>query len=96
MASLETNFLWDIIGKDETGKIPDIISGRFNKEKRTMKNLISCILCLAVLVCLGCGTSPVGIDATYDTDGGDVLYRKPAPKPDCKIVKCGPPPIPGE
>lgn len=31
MASLETNFLWDIIGKDETGQIPDIISGRFLK-----------------------------------------------------------------
>jgi len=31
MATLETNFLWDIIGKDKTGQIPDIISGRVLK-----------------------------------------------------------------
>ena len=31
MSVLETNFLWEIIGKDETGQIPDIISGRFLK-----------------------------------------------------------------
>jgi len=35
MATLETNFLWDIIGKEETGKIPDIISGRFLKFSST-------------------------------------------------------------
>jgi len=26
MATLETNFLWDIIGKDKTGQIPDSVA----------------------------------------------------------------------
>ena len=75
-----------------------MLSLSFNKEKRTMKNLLNGILCLAVLVCFsGCGTSPVEVDATHYTDDDNhVLYRGPAPKPDCKKVKCGPPPRPGE
>lgn len=58
-----------------------------------MKNLFSILFCLFLLVCfLGCETSPLEVDAT--DSAGDVLYRTPGPKPDCKIVKCGPPPKP--
>lgn len=60
-----------------------------------MKNSFRILFCLVALVCfLGCGTSPVEVDA-FDGSGG-VLYRNPVPKPDCKIVNCKPPPRPGE
>ncbi len=64
-----------------------------------MKNVLRFLLCLALLICFsGCGTSPVEVDVDHYADAdGNILHRTGVPpKVDCKKVKCGPPPRPGE